>query len=162
MTQKSAFNLVSIAAALALAGSLAACGPGGMSKETGGTLAGAVVGGVVGNQFGKGGGRVAATAVGAVLGGIIGSSIGRSLDEMDRRAAAEAEYNALEYGQSGVATSWRNPDSGRYGRVTPGRPYERSGVNCREYEHTVFIDGRPETMRGTACRQPDGTWRQQS
>jgi len=26
--------------------------------------------------------------------------------------------------------------------------------------HKVWIDGRPQTMRGTACRNPDGTWTQ--
>ena len=51
------------------------------------------------------------------------------------------------------------PDNGRYGDVVPGRPYKRSNVDCRDYTHTVYIDGRPRTMRGTACRNPDGTWR---
>ena len=31
-------------------------------------------------------------------------------------------------------------------------------MSCRQYTHTVYIDGRPQTMRGTACRNPDGTW----
>jgi surface antigen len=26
--------------------------------------------------------------------------------------------------------------------------------------HRVWIDGRPQQMRGTACRNPDGTWTQ--
>ncbi len=30
---------------------------------------------------------------------------------------------------------------------------------CREYQSTSVIDGAPQTMYGTACRQPDGTWR---
>jgi surface antigen len=24
--------------------------------------------------------------------------------------------------------------------------------------HKVYIDGQPQAMRGTACRNPDGTW----
>jgi surface antigen len=28
--------------------------------------------------------------------------------------------------------------------------------------HKVWIDGRPQAMRGTACRNPDGTWTQVS
>ena len=24
---------------------------------------------------------------------------------------------------------------------------------------TVYIDGKPEVARGTACKQPDGSWR---
>ena len=30
---------------------------------------------------------------------------------------------------------------------------------CREYQSTTMIAGQPETVFGTACRQPDGTWR---
>ena len=138
---------------------LTACGPGGLTKSEGGTAIGAIAGGILGNQVGKGKGNVLATAVGAVVGGIVGSEIGRSLDDADRRAAARAEYTALEEGQSGVGTPWRNPDSGHYGMVVPGRPYQNGGHNCRDYSHTVYIDGRPETLRGRACRDGNGGWR---
>ena len=30
---------------------------------------------------------------------------------------------------------------------------------CESYESTTTIDGRPQTLTGTACLQPDGTWR---
>jgi hypothetical protein len=30
---------------------------------------------------------------------------------------------------------------------------------CREYQATTTIDGRPQASYGTACLQPDGTWR---
>src|SRR5450830_1607606 len=33
-----------------------------------------------------------------------------------------------------------------------------AGRNCRSFSHTIYIDGRPQTARGTACRNPDGTW----
>lgn len=147
-------SLLTVAIASALA---AACGPG--DKATTGTVVGAVAGGVVGNQLARGPGRVAATAAGAVVGGIIGHEIGRRMDEADRRAAMAAEYRALEYGQSGSETPWRNPETGHYGTVVPGKPYVANNLNCREYTHTIYIDGRPETVRGRACRQPDGTWR---
>lgn len=29
---------------------------------------------------------------------------------------------------------------------------------CRTITTTADIDGQPQTVRGTACRQPDGTW----
>jgi len=150
-----------LSAALALAGFLAACsGPGGQpSKSDAGLAVGAIAGGFIGNQFGDGQGRAVATAVGAVIGGIVGSEIGRALDEADRQAAARAEYAALEEGRSGAATPWRNPDSGHYGEVVPSRPYRQRGQNCRDYTHTIYIDGQPEVLRGTACRAEDGTWR---
>ena len=82
----------------------------------------------------------------------------QSLDERDRRLAQEAEYDALERGQSGVSRQWRDPDNGHYGEIVPSRPYKRGVADCRDYTHTVYIDGRPKQMRGTACRNPDGTW----
>ncbi|MEG6510078.1 RT0821/Lpp0805 family surface protein [Methyloligella sp. 2.7D] len=119
-------------------------------------MAGALAGGLIGNQFGKGSGRVAATAVGAVAGGMIGNGIGAQMDAEDRRRAAEAQYQALEYGRP---VSWNNPQSQYSGQVAVGNPYQQNGNNCRSYTNTIYIDGRPEVSRGVACRQPDGTWR---
>lgn len=144
---------------IAVAFVLSACGPGGPNKADTGLAVGAVAGGILGNQVGKGTGRVLATVAGAMVGGIVGHELGRSLDEQDRRLAQEAEFEALESGRSGVARSWRNPDNGRYGEVVPSRPYKRGVQDCRDYTHTVYIDGRPEVLRGTACRNGDGTWR---
>ena len=140
--------------ALSLAGCSQTAGP----KEGTGTVAGALLGGVIGNQFGSGSGRVAATAVGAVVGGMIGQDIGRKMDEADRRAAQEAYFRALESGQVGAPVTWRNQNSGHYGEIVPGPAYQVNTYNCRDYTSTIYIDGRPEVMRGTACRQPDGTW----
>lgn len=144
------------AAAMAL--TLAACGPEGPSKADTGLAVGAVAGGILGNQIGSGGGRVAATAIGAVIGGIVGSEIGRSMDQQDRMLAQQAEYEAFERGQSGVVRQWRNPDNGHYGEVIPTRPYKRGMADCRDYTHKVYINGQPQAMRGTACRNADGTW----
>ena len=152
-------RIVTVIAAVLMPVLLLGCEQGGISKSGAGTVVGAVAGGVVGNQFGKGSGKVLATAVGAVVGGIVGHEIGRSLDEADRRAAMEAEYRALEHGQSGNQVPWRNPDSGHYGMVVPEEPYKVGSQNCRKYAHTIYVDGQPQTMRGTACRNPDGTWR---
>ena len=139
--------------------SLAACSGRGVNRADTGLGIGALAGGLLGSTVGSGGGRVAATVVGAVIGGIVGSEIGRSLDERDRRLAIEAEYDALERGGSGRARVWRSERNGTYGEIVPSRPYRRDGYDCRDYTHTVYIDGRPEVMRGTACRNPDGTWR---
>jgi len=138
---------------------LAGCGPDGPSNADTGLIVGGVAGGIIGNQVGKGSGNVLATVAGAMIGGIVGSEIGRSMDEQDRMLAERAEYAALEEGESDRPRRWRNDRNGRYGDVTPGRPYKRGNVDCRDYTHTVFIDGRREVMRGTACRNSDGTWR---
>jgi surface antigen len=141
---------------------VALLGAGCETKQDTGTLVGAVAGGVIGNQFGKGGGRVASTMIGAVVGGIVGNEIGRSLDVRDRQLAQQAEIDAWERGQAGRPVRWRNPDNGRYGEVIPEAPYRRGSADCRDFTHKVYIDGRPQAMRGTACRNPDGTWTQVS
>jgi len=93
----------------------------------------------------------------APAGAFPGSPIGASLDEGDRQRAYAAEMQALEHGEPGEPTGWRG-GAGRHGTIVPGAPYEKSGTRCRDYSHTVYIDGRPQTARLTACRNPDGSW----
>jgi surface antigen len=128
-------------------------------KENTGTLLGALGGAAIGSQFGGGtSGHVAGALVGAGLGALIGNRIGAALDDDDRQRAYAAQMDALERGPSGAPVSWRNPDSGRYGTVVPGPAYVDAGRNCRSYTHTIYVDGRPQTARGTACSNPDGSW----
>ncbi|MFY9893189.1 MAG: RT0821/Lpp0805 family surface protein [Xanthobacteraceae bacterium] len=146
--------------AIALTGlSVAACSTDSRPKEIGGTAAGAVAGGVIGNAVGGSvGNRAAGTLAGAALGAFLGNRIGAALDDEDKRRAYAAQMQALEAGPSGAPVAWRNPDSGRYGNVVPGPAYQVNGASCRQYTHTVYIDGKPQIDRGTACRNPDGTW----
>ncbi len=46
-------------------------------------------------------------------------------------------------------------------QATPASPpyTDSSGRYCREYQSTVMVGGQPQQSYGTACRQPDGTWR---
>ena len=128
-------------------------------RENTGTLLGALAGAAIGSQIGGGTGeRVAAAVAGAAIGGMVGNRVGAALDDDDRQRAYEAQLQALETGQSGAAVGWRNPDSGRYGSVVPGPYYQANGLRCRQYTHTIYIEGKPQTARGTACRNPDGTW----
>jgi surface antigen len=136
--------------------SLAGCASGPNQNQQLGTLAGAVGGAAIGQAFGSGSGRIAATAAGALIGGFLGNQIGARMDEQDRQYYATAQYAALDTGQP---QRWRNPQSGVYGDVSTGQTYVVNNSQCREYTNTVYIDGRPEVARGTACRNPDGTWR---
>jgi len=142
----------------ACAGSSGGLGPG--PKENTGTLLGAGSGALFGAAVAGGGAgnRLAGAAVGSVLGGLIGNRIGAALDDEDRQRAYAAQMDALDHGQPGAPISWKNPDSGRYGTVVPGPIYVEGGRNCRSYTHTIYIDGRPQTARRTACRNPDGSW----
>jgi surface antigen len=138
---------------------VAACSADSGPKEVGGTAAGAVAGGLVGNAVGGAtGNRLAGTVIGVAVGGLVGNRIGAALDDEDRRRAYAAQMQAVETGPSGVPVAWRNPDSGRYGDVVPGPAYQANGATCRQYSHTVYVDGAPQTARGTACRNPDGSW----
>lgn len=146
---------LAIGAALAVSG----CANRPVSQQTIGAGAGAVGGALIGSTIGAGSGRTAAIIVGGLIGALVGSEIGRVMDENDQLRAAHTTNEALENGVSGQDYGWCNPDSGACGEVTPGRAYRQSGEICRDYTHTVRIDGRSETMTGTACRQPDGSWR---
>jgi surface antigen len=128
-------------------------------KENRGTLVGAMTGGLIGSQFGGGTGeRVAAGLAGAAIGGLIGNRIGAAMDDEDKQRAYAAQVEALERGRAGAAVPWRNPDSGRYGSVVPGPAYQSNGQQCRQYTHTIYIEGKPQVARGSACRNPDGSW----
>ena len=130
-----------------------------LNNQTGGTMLGAVGGGLIGSQVGKGKGKWVGAAVGAVAGGLAGNVIGAKLDERDRLLADKAEHDAFENGRTGKPVAWRNPNNGRGGEIVPEAPYRQGSGYCRQYTHKIFIDGRSEAMRGTACRNPDGTWR---
>ena len=124
-------------------------------NTVGGAAIGAIAGGVIGQVVG---GNTGATLIGAAAGGLIGGMIGNSLDQQDQARARAAETQALEYGNPGAPVSWRG-DSGAYGTIVPGPAYARGGSpKCREFTHTIYIDGQPQTARGSACRNPDGTW----
>lgn len=127
-------------------------------KTAVGGLGGATVGGLIAAAAGGGGAAIAASVIGgALLGGLAGSL----LDQRDKRLAAEAEQRALETTPTGKAVAWSNPDTGHSGTVTPTRTYQSGGAYCREYQHTVTIEGKQEKAYGTACRQPDGSWKVQ-
>ncbi|MBF0392367.1 MAG: glycine zipper 2TM domain-containing protein [Alphaproteobacteria bacterium] len=140
---------------LALLG-LAACqGGGGMDRTAIGTVGGAALGGLAGAQFGGGTGQLVATAAGTLLGAVVGGQLAKDLAPVDQTAAAAAERRALA---QNAPVTWTNPDTDRSGTVEPLRTYQSDGRYCREYVHTVYIDGRAERAHGTACREADGTW----
>ena len=137
---------------------LAGCSEGGQ-KENLGTVLGAVGGAVIGAQFGSGTGRLVGVAAGTILGGYLGREVGKSLDRADQQAANEAA-NKAHTAPVGQQIAWSNPNSGHSGTVTPTREgRDAAGNTCREYETTVTIDGKVERATGTACKQPDGTWK---
>lgn len=94
----------------------------------------------------------------APLGNGLLGGVAAKLDDGDRKRALQAEYKALEYSAAGQAVEWRNTAGTRSGSVVPAQPYQVGSQNCRSYTHTIYIDGAPQTSRGTACRNPEGSW----
>lgn len=159
MTTKRRFPM--IAGLVAITIGLAACNATNAGeKQTLGTILGAGLGGLAGSQIGSGTGQLAAVGAGVLLGGFLGNEIGSSLDRADKAYMQQTASRTLETAPTGAAVPWNNPDSGNSGTVTVDRTFERSGGQaCREYRHNIEVGGQTEILTGTACRQPDGTWK---
>jgi surface antigen len=151
-----------VLAMAALVGALTMSGcanDGAGGKEVGGTMAGAALGGLLGSQMGHGDDRLAATAIGTLLGAYIGNSIGRQLDAEDRQRMKAAETRAYDSPLNEPIT-WDNPGTGNSGSVTPIRDgHSTAGLYCREFQSEVTVGGEKQNAHGTACREPDGSWR---
>ena len=140
-------------AALVLAGCAADSGP----KEQGGAVIGGVAGGLLGSTIGHGNGQAAATILGAAFGAIVGAGIGRSLDDADRERAYYAAQRGLIENRVEV---WENPRTRHRGRFVVVRSFrDDRAYLCRDFQHTIWVDGEPELVEGTACEFPDGSWR---
>ena len=129
------------------------------TKQTVGTLGGAAAGGLLGAQFGKGSGALAMTAVGGLLGAYVGNEIGASLDNADRAAADQASQRAYS-APMGQQITWNNPENGHSGVIVPvkeGR--SANGSYCREFQQNINVGGKSQQAYGTACQQPDGSWK---
>ncbi len=132
------------------------------NKQLIGGGTGAVLGGLAGSQVGKGSGRLWATGAGVLLGALAGSEIGSSLDKADQVYAQQASQRAYS-APVGETIRWNNPDSGNYGTITPTRDGRTSsGAYCREYQQTIYVGGKQQSGYGTACQQPDGSWKVQN
>jgi surface antigen len=80
--------------------------------------------------------------------GLASGSLGQSLTANGRSAADKAELAAVA---SGERKTWRG-DDGSYGYIAPG---SASG-DCRDFTHTIYINGRPQVGSGKACKAGEG------
>ncbi|MCE1235108.1 MAG: hypothetical protein LWW93_02005 [Hyphomicrobiales bacterium] len=158
-------NFAAVGVVAAVCAALAGCAE--TSSASSSSSLGSVTGRLTGGLVGGGGSRARPQTSGesisagaaALYAAWLVDDLGRQLDDGDRRLAAEADFVALETGGAGVSRDWQNPVSGRRGQVTPGATYAVNQYTCRDYVDVVVVDGRRETRRSTACRQPDGSWR---
>jgi len=130
-------------------------------NTVGGATLGGIGGGIAGSQIGKGTGNVAAIIGGTLIGAAIGGYVGHYMDRMDRVDKVQLSQT-LERSPTGTQTQWANPDTRTQYTVTPVRTYTASTPTreyCREYNIDINVGGRSERGYGTACRQPDGSWK---
>ena len=126
------------------------------SHQDVGTVTGAVAGGLLGSTVGGGSGQILAIAAGTLAGAYIGGSIGQHMDQQDQMRMNEA----LDNNNAGQPAYWRNSQTNASYQVTPVKNVRVDGNKyCREYRTTADIAGKKQQMYGTACRQPDGSWK---
>lgn len=133
-------------------------------KEAGGHLIGAATGALIGSQIGHGRGKLAGVALGTLAGAYIGGMVGKKMDERDRAMAQSTMMETLEHAPDNAIRTWRNPNNHHTGNVRVVRTMEMPENNlvCRDYVHTVIIDGQQEKVHGRACRDVRdrrGMWR---
>jgi surface antigen len=155
-------SVVTIAAVLSSCAAMDSVGD--TVKDNPKAVLGSLIGGAAGVGIAAAAGGGAGAMLGAGLGGmLIGGLIGNRLDARDKRMAADAAQKAFESNQAGQASVWKNPDTGNSGTITPTRTTQlANGQYCREYKQTITVGGQQENSYGTACRQPDGSWKIQS
>jgi len=126
-------------------------------KATIGAAGGATVGGLIAAAASANPAAIAASVIGGLL---VGGLIGNLLDDRDKKLQAEAATKALETAPTGQGVTWKNPDNGHSGTVTPTKTtQDAKGNYCRDYKATVEIEGKQEQATGRACRQADGNWK---
>jgi len=157
------FLIIPVCATLILSAACSRFDENGESKHYGegaGTVLGAVVGGLLGSGVGGGRGKTLAMAVGAIMGAIAGKELGKMIDETDFSKSEEVAQGSLENNSDGETSTWSNPDSGNSGTITPQTTFKmEDGMNCRDFESTINVDGKSKVAHGRACRQPDGSWK---
>lgn len=84
-----------------------------------------------------------------------------------RVAADRAFQLAMETARSNQANTWKDPQTGAAGVISPVRTYQaydesvckgKSPCYCREYDASTTVRGRTDLVHGTACRVGEGVW----
>lgn len=149
---KSITLLVAMVAAMAL---LSGCANRNWTGGDTGAVLGGVVGGAVGHQIGSGSGQTIATVVGAIAGSVLGRRLGRNMSGRDRQLFG----STLATNSTGQTHHWSNSATNNDYWVTPtSSTYDAGNRTCRKFRMRAQVNGQPDTVTGTACRQPDGSW----
>ncbi len=132
-----------------------------------GTLVGAGLGGFIGSNIGHGTGRLIATGAGVFLGGLIGNGLTRGYPYGGYYAPAYYAPAPVYYAPAPAYYApppvYYAPARAAYA-APPSRPPAVASLGydtsyCREGTWQGVIGGTYQQIYGTACRQPDGSWR---
>lgn len=96
--------------------------------------------------------------LGALDGGLVGRVVGLPLRGRQKLEPLRAEYRALEYTAPGQPVLWETGTAGITGAVTASQPYRVGSQDCRQYAQVINGKSEPVEIRGTACRNEDGSW----
>ena len=137
-------------------------GSGAMAPAVG-AVGGGAVSGLACSTLGKGNGKTAITAACALAGGLAGLFAGQAYSQskanQSQMLAAQAQRQAMQ--MPGAPIPWMNQQNGQEGVVQMSKQYvdNQTGAYCREFQHAVKVNGRIQKAYGTACQQPDGSWK---
>ena len=121
-------------------------------------LLAANIGGVLSNQFDRETGRLTAAGTSVMVAGLIDGEIGPAI----------GQSNSVNY--YGNQSRYPAPEKADYPKpyipnyVAPSAPPPTyidnvSGDYCRDYSELIKVGGHVQESYGTACLQPDGSWR---
>ena len=102
-----------------------------------------------------GSGPATAGGVG-IRGDGVASAALKPLPREDRARALAAEYQALEFQPVGEPIEWRGRAGA--GAAEALAPFRVGSQNCRQLVHRLTVGSATRVERGSACREPDGTW----
>jgi len=82
------------------------------------------------------------------------------LDNINEEAQREHEAAQVKATTAPVGEKivWKTTDSSGY-VVTTREGTGSSGLQCREFQQSIIVGGKEEQAYGTACLQPDGSWK---
>lgn len=100
----------------------------------------------------------ASDPVAGMVGGGLVTASDTELTRQERLVAINAEYHALETAPAGEPVDWNEETTGNSGTVTAAQPYRVGSQDCRPYSHVIRVEGAARSLRGTACRNANGSW----
>lgn len=156
-------NLTKFAAVMTLSAGLVAAGAGSSRAGELDPLFGALIGGGLGSGVGYAAGKSKGAAIGGLLGLGIGALVATAIDDNDRKR--RRHYNDYSYAPPPPppaygyeAPQYYEPSYGYNGGYYAPAPYH-TAQTCQPYNSTFTVNGVRQRSTGTACLQPDGTWR---